>query len=167
MTRAWPPLLLLACAGDPAANWVQDGAGSAPNAFVSKSAAEGFAPECKAIAPGDTVQWENADPELPANITSTTEPPELYSPNLQGAFVTWSHTFEAAGIWDYYDTNSGDPGRAVVDAYYGTVTFAGTSPTTQRGTVCVSDDAAPCCCTDLDCAPGESCTEARACVPTP
>ena len=83
MARCFRPHHLVAlalagagCAGDPALNRVQDGAKSDASWFVSVSAAEGFAPECKTIDAGDTVEWENLDPGVPANVTSLDEPPE-------------------------------------------------------------------------------------------
>jgi hypothetical protein len=111
---------------------------------------------------GRTVQWENTEPGLPANVTGVSDPPELYSPNLQGEYAIWKHTFNASGYFEYFDTNTGDPGRRIVDSYYGTVTFAGVSPTTQRGAVCVRERTdgtlGACCCHDFDCAaPEETC----------
>jgi plastocyanin len=155
-------LLVLACDEREAEqNLVQDSARATPTWFVN-AGAEGFAPECKAVPNGDTVQWENEQPEVPTNVTSLDEPPELYSPNLQGEYVIWSHSFPDIGYYEYYDTNSGDPGRKIVDAYYGTVTYVGTSATTNRGAICVRDPAAPrlgaCCCSALDCDVGQSCT---------
>ena len=161
-TRLAPVAILLALAAcdddDGPDNRVQDSSDAVPTWFVSVSVADGFVPDCEAIPTGDTVQWENLDPDVPANVTSLEDPPELYSPNLQGAYVTWSHTFENTGFYEYYDTNSGDPGTRIVDAYYGTVTYVGVSETTHRGAVCVQgDDEAPCCCTDFDCGLGEAC----------
>lgn len=151
-------LLWGGCGSDPEANRVQDPSKAAPSWFVSVSAADGFVPACKVIGRGDTVQWENQSPLLPANVTSVDEPPALYSPNLQGEFVTWTASFRQSGWFEYYDTNSGDPGRRVVDAYYGTVTFIGASESTHRGAICVPDDSeAPCCCSDLDCAVDAAC----------
>jgi len=151
-------LALLACAPD-TENRVQWASDEVPSWFVSVSTEDGFVPECKAIDAGDTVEWENQVPDVPANVTSMEEPPELYSPNLQGAYVTWSHTFRSASLFEYYDTNSGDPGRKVVDAYYGTVTYVGVSESTHRGKVCVqdSDGEGACCCTSLDCDAGLAC----------
>lgn len=148
--------LLFAC-DDVADNRVQFSASESPSWFVGVSPADGFAPDCKTVDPGDTVQWTNEDPEVPANVTSLGEPVELYSPNLQGAYVEWSHTFPDAGFYEYYDTNSGDPGRRVVDAYYGTVSYVGTSETAHRGALCVQSDDVRCCCTALDCGAGQAC----------
>ena len=126
------PLLLGACSTD-GVDLVQTSSDQNPSFFVNVDPAEGFVPGCLAVAKGRTVRWENLSPLVPANVTSVEEPPELYSPNLQGSYVTWSHTFDQPGLYEYYDTNTGDPGRRIVDAYYGTVTFVGVSPTTQRG----------------------------------
>lgn len=162
------PLLTVACAGDPSLNTVQDGSKQAPSWFVAKSAVDGFAPECMVIGEGDTVQWQNLDENIPANVTSLEEPPELYSPNLQGRNSKWSHTFKGDGLFAYFDTHSGDPGRPVVDAYYGTVSYVGASETAQRGTICVRVDGdrgeGACCCTSLDCNLGLSCDVANICV---
>lgn len=169
MTR-WMGVVGLLCAGCVGVtaddDVVQFSADASPSWFVSLSVQGGFAPECKAIDAGDTVQWTNEDPEIPGDVTSLSTPPELYSPNLQGEYESWSHTFERTGLFEYYNTQSGDPGRRVVDAYYGTVTYVGTSPNTQRGVVCVQGDSdAPCCCSNLDCDVGSSCV-ANVCTPT-
>jgi plastocyanin len=163
--RALALLGLIGC-GRPDApdNQVQFSSTAQPSWFVSVSAESGFVPECKTVDVGDTVQWENQDPDIPANVTSLDEPPQMYSPNLQGGYTTWAHTFSDAGFFAYYDTNSGDPGRRVVDAYYGTVTYVGVSETTHLGAVCVPGGDVNCCCTNLDCGSGESCS-ANSCVP--
>jgi hypothetical protein len=74
----------------------------------------------------------------------------------------WRYTFEAPGVYDWIDTNSGGAGRQVVDPYYGTVTFVGLDPSTPFGTVCVQDELgggcdSVCCFTDADCQAGQSC----------
>jgi plastocyanin len=171
MRRLLFPLLLLllvaSCAIDEE-NRVQFGSDQTPSYFVAIDPADGFVPACLAIDTDRTVQWENAEPSVPANVTSVEEPPEMYSPNMQGPYTVWAHTFEAPGWFEYYDTNTGDPGRRVVDAYYGTVTYVGVSETTERGAVCVRDPGptlGDCCCTDFDCdAPGEACV-ANICTP--
>jgi plastocyanin len=149
-------LLFLAC-GDGSGDIVQESSAADPSWFVSVSATDGFIAECKTIGAGDTVEWENMTPQVPANVTSLGEPVELYSPNLQGAYVTWRHTFPEPGFYDYYDTNTGDPGRKVIDAYYGTVTYVGTSGDVMRGAICVPSDTTPCCCTTFDCDIGQTC----------
>ena len=77
----------------------------------------------------------------------------------------WLSAFDSTGLYDYYDTNSGDPGRRVVDAYYGTVTYVGTSATSHRGQICATGEVEgePCCCTDFDCPLGQACS-ANTCV---
>lgn len=158
---AAPLLLLLAGCPVDRVNRVQFSSDQTPSYFIDIDPSDGFVPSCLAIEPDRTVQWENKTPPIPANITSVGDPEELYSPNMQAEYVTWAHTFEAPGYFEYYDTNTGDPGRRVVDAYYGTVTFVGVSESTQRGAVCVQADGATlgaCCCTDFDCdAPSEAC----------
>jgi plastocyanin len=151
---------LLGCGTD-GANQVQFSSDEQASYFVAIDPSEGFVPKCLALQTGKTVQWENQAPTIPANVTSVGEPVELYSPNLQGGYTLWAHTFEAPGFFEYYDTNTGDPGRRVVDAYYGTVTYVGVSETTQRGAVCARDSGdtlGTCCCSDFDCdAPHEVC----------
>jgi len=91
---------------------------------------------------------------------------ELEGPDGQCAvrphFSYWRYTFTVPGVYDWIDTNSGEPGRKVVDAYYGTVTFVGLDPTTPFGTVCVLDEsgggcAGTCCSSDSDCSAGQRC----------
>lgn len=77
-------------------------------------------------------------------------------------FSYWRHTFVVPGVYDWIDTNSTEPGRKVVDAYYGTVTFVGIDPNTPFGTVCVPDDddegcQGICCSNDDDCESGHRC----------
>ena len=66
-----PTILLVLIAGcaQPGGNGVQDPSNQSPSWFVSVSAADGFSPECKAIDAQDTVQWQNQDPSIPANVT--------------------------------------------------------------------------------------------------
>lgn len=163
MTRAALPILALLLAGCPldTVDRVQFSSDNPPSYFVDIDPSDGFVPACLAVDVGSTVQWENKTPSVPANITSVGEPEELFSPNLQGPYVTWAHTFEGSGFFSYYDTNTGDPGRRVVDAYYGTVTFVGVSDTTELGAVCgqqAGSTLGACCCTDFDCdAPSQAC----------
>ena len=161
-------LLLVSCQGDPTLNQVQESAREAASWFVDVSAADGFLPDCKAIPRGDTVQWTHLDPAVPANVTSIGQPKELYSPNLQGPYTEWTHTFSTRGWFPYFDTNSGDPGRPVVDAYYGTVTYVGASDEAHRGAICVRRDGdraeGSCCCTDLDCEIGLVCDGTNTCT---
>lgn len=135
-----------------------------------------FAPACVAVRAGQTVEWW-VDPAVsgtPVNVTSIGRPVELFSPSLVKPLacdpaapdrVCWRHTFEGAGCFDYYDTNSGDPGRPVVDDYYGTVTYVGEAKNVSRGTVCVAGPSVSCdgvCCTSkFDCADGYVCQRSR------
>lgn len=74
----------------------------------------------------------------------------------------WRYTFEVPGTYDWFDTNSGEPGRKVVDPYYGTVTFVGIDPSSPFGTICVLDETGGgcdgvCCVSDTDCPAGLRC----------
>jgi hypothetical protein len=141
---------------------------------------------------GETVEWRNFLPDVATNVTSVAAPPgaSLYSPNLvtpynyvgpddedndvcdatdedgacieRPAFTWWRHTFERPGVYDWIDTNQGEPGRQVVDPYYGTVTFIGTDPNTPIATVCVEDESgggceSVCCQSDADCLGDTTC----------
>lgn len=127
-----------------------------------------FSPSCRIINQNETVQWRNNNENIPVRVVSTGEPFELVSPMLRGDFAEWSHTFSTTGIFDYYDPFSGDLGRPVHDAYYGTTTFVGESGTVTRGRVCVradASDATTCanqCCplgTDGECANSQTCQD--------
>jgi hypothetical protein len=141
---------------------------------------------------GHTVEFRNFNPDAAANVTAIAAPksaPPLYSPNLvvpynyvgrndpenelcevqsdgkcavRPHYSYWRYTFGVPGVYDYIDTNAGEPGRKVVDAYYGTVTFVGIDPNTPFGTVCVLDEsgggcAGTCCSSDSDCGAGQRC----------
>jgi hypothetical protein len=74
----------------------------------------------------------------------------------------WRYTFQIPGTYDWFDTNSGEPGRKIVDAYYGTVTFVGIDPSTPFGTICVQNATGGgcegvCCVDDSDCSAGQRC----------
>lgn len=109
----------------------------------------GWGTPCLVVQAGQTVEWRNFAPEVPVNITSLGQPAELFSPSLvpplpttgndakDGAYVFWRHTFATPGVYEYYDTNSGDPGKKVVDPYYGTVTYVGLPANLDTGIVCV------------------------------
>lgn len=150
-----------------------------------------FAPRClDKVRPGQTVEFRNYMPSVPANVTGIAGPEPLYSPNLvrpynyvgpddpendlcetrradgtcakRPAWSYWRRTFETPGVYDWIDTNQGEPGRKVVDPYYGTVTFVGTDPDSPTGTLCVRrPDGSGCegvCCTrDEDCKAGTKC----------
>jgi hypothetical protein len=142
------------------------------------------------IRPGDTAEFRNFLPEVPANVTSLSAPAVMFSPNLvkpynfvrEGTdeFSFWRFTFPLPGSYVFFDTNMGDPGRKVVDAYYGTVTYVGESDA-PRGVVCVDEPgclAAPecltesppagccqcigvCCDSDSQCSAGKMCLRGR------
>lgn len=149
-----------------------------------------YAPRCvDTIRVGHTVEFRNFMPTVPANVTGIGGPEPLYSPNLvapynyiaaddpendlcdatdQGrctirpAWSYWRHTFDTPGVYDWIDTNQGEPGRKVVDAYYGTVSFVGTDPNTPTGTLCVRNEDGTgcdgvCCAKDEDCKAGTKC----------
>lgn len=121
------------------------------------------------IRPGDTAEFRNYMPGIPANVTSVNAttgggggPPPMFSPNLvapynfrqEGAeeFSFWRFTFPEAGVYEWFDTNMGEPGRKIVDSYYGTVTFVGES-NAPKGVVCVD---APGCVASLECLNGNA-----------
>ncbi len=140
-----------------------------------------FGLPCLVIDVGETVEFRNEAPDLPANITSLGEPVELYSPSLvepyniavldDVAFSWWRHTFESAGVFEYYDTNQGEAGRKVVDPYYGTVTLVGIGEGVRTGMVCVEEPGSDqcdgvCCIKNSDCAGAQCCEtlERKVCV---
>lgn len=139
-----------------------------------------YRPRCMdKVLSGQTVEFRNYMPDVPANVSSLSGPETLYSPNLVKPynFVSaddrdnnqcealaadgtctqrpqwsyWRFTFETTGVYDWLDTNSGTPGRKIVDPYYGTVTFVGMDPNSPFGTICVQEaDGTGCesiCCT--------------------
>jgi hypothetical protein len=150
-----------------------------------------LAPRClDKVRPGQTVEFRNFLPSAPANVTGIAGPAPMYSPNLvrpynfvaaddpdndlcdaeaaDGACATrptwsaWRFTFTEPGVYDWIDTNQGEPGRKVVDAYYGTVTFVGTDPDAPTGTICVQRPDGTgcegvCCASDADCKGGTKC----------
>ncbi len=150
-----------------------------------------YSPRClDGVKPGQTVEFRNFLPGAPANVTSIAGPETLYSPNLvrpynfvdpedpanalcdsmdaaghcvaRPAYTFWRFTFAQPGVYDWLDSNQGEPGRKVVDPYYGTATFVGTDPNTPTGTICVqapdgSGCEGVCCETDQDCPRGTRC----------
>jgi plastocyanin len=156
---------------------VQPSSGGDPGGNIVPITAEGtFGVQCLRIREGQTVEWRNTAPDVPANVTSLGEPTELYSPSLVSpynlreedgeAHVFWRHTFETPGVFEYFDTNQGDPGRKVVDAYYGTVTFVGISDDVVTGVVCVEGKGSSacdgvCCVKSSDCPSGQCCDAAQ------
>jgi hypothetical protein len=109
------------------------------------------------VRPGETAEFRNYLPDVPANVTALAAPAPMYSPNLVAPYNTlteagetfsyWRYTFPVKGAYEFFDTNMGEPGRRIVDSYYGTVTFVGES-NAPKGVVCVD---APGCSTDFSC----------------
>lgn len=124
---------------------------------------------------GHVVEFRNYNPEIAANITALASPKgalPLYSPNLvrpynyetsaEESYSYWRYQFEVPGVYDFIDTNASEPGRKVVDAYYGTVTFVGIDPNSPFGTICVPNEVGTgcegiCCTNDADCSNGQKC----------
>jgi len=141
---------LAACATRPDLPLVQPPDEGAPAAVV-RIDEKGFGTPCLVISAGETVEWRNAAPGVPSNVTGLGNG-ELYSPSIvEGGpmgeakradgsverYAFWRHTFAAPGVYEYYDTNRGEPGRKVVDPYYGKVTYVGTAPSLDTAVVCV------------------------------
>jgi hypothetical protein len=144
------------------------------------------------ILPGQVVEFRNYQPEVPSNVTSLSAPAALFSPNLvkpynvrtegKETYSYWRYAFPTPGAYEYFDTNMGDPGRKVVDSYYGTVTYVGESNapkavvcvdppncvasaeclngTQPEGTVCCTC-LGVCCTNDTHCATGRTCLRGR------
>lgn len=114
------------------------------------------------IRTGDTVEFRNYMPDIPANITALEAPAAMFSPNLirpynfetegEESFSFWRYTFGKPGVYEFFDTNMGEPGRKIVDSYYGTETFVGESDA-PKGVVCVD---APGCVASLECLAGNA-----------
>ena len=110
-----------------------------------------------AMRPGQIVEFRNYQPEVPTNVTSLSAPAPLFSPSLvrpynvriegKETFSYWRYAFPVPGVYEYFDTNMGTPGRQVVDAYYGTVTYVGES-NAPRAVVCVDP---PSCVASAEC----------------
>ena len=100
--------------------------------------------------PGQIVEFRNYQPAVPTNVTSLSAPAPLFSPNLvkpynvrvegKEEYSFWRYAFPVPGVYEFFDTNMGTPGRQVVDSYYGTVTYVGES-SAPRGVVCVDPPA--------------------------
>lgn len=175
-----------ACTTQVSVTPVQSSSDGDPGGRIIDITSEGtFNPPCTTIVVGQTVEFRNRAPSVPANITSLGEPIELYSPNLVApyniategpdTFSYWRHTFDRPGIYEFYDTNVGDPGRKVVDPYYGTVTFVGISDDLVTGVICVKasadgDECVNVCCkkaNSSDCPSGQCCDQTnKRCVRT-
>jgi hypothetical protein len=147
------------------------------------------------MLPEQIVEFRNYQPDVPTNVTSLSSPAPLFSPNLVRPYNVgtesgltysyWRYAFPRPGVYEYFDTNMGSPGREVVDSYYGTVTYVGESNapkavvcvdppscqatpeclagTAPEGTVCCT--CVGVCCedglTDNQCATGKTCVRGR------
>lgn len=153
----------------------------------------GYAPRCiDTVRVGETVEFRNFTPSNACNVSSIAGPATLYSPNLvrpynyvaaddaintlcdvvdpatdactkRPAWSYWRFTFTQAGVYDYIDTHQSEPGRKIVDPYYGTVTFVGLDPNAAFGTICVKQEDGSgcdhvCCQSDAQCTNGMHCT---------
>lgn len=144
------------------------------------------------IRPGNVIEFRNYLPDVPTNVTALDAPAPLFSPNLvrpynlgteaDETFSFWRYKFPSPGVYEYFDTNMGEPGRKIVDSYYGTVSYVGES-TAPKAVVCVDppgcvaspeclNGTAPegtvccaclgvCCTTDAECAGDKTCLRAR------
>ncbi|MCK6545915.1 hypothetical protein L6R52_08605 [Myxococcota bacterium] len=143
-----------------------------------------YQPSClDGVRIGHVVEFMNFLPEVPANVTSISGPVPLYSPNLmrpynyvgpddpenqlcdqvegdrcvqRPSWSFWRFAFTTPGVYDWLDSNQGEPGRKVVDPYYGTETFIGLDPNAKLATICVENADGTgcegvCCQTDADC----------------
>lgn len=112
------------------------------------------------MRPGQIVEFRNYQPEVPTNVTSLSAPAALFSPNLVKPYNTrtetdetysfWRYQFPRPGVYEYFDTNMGEPGRKVVDSYYGTVSYIGES-NAPKAVVCVDP---PNCVASAECLAG-------------
>ncbi len=144
------------------------------------------------MRPGHLVEFRNYLPEVPTNVTALDAPVPLFSPNLVRPYNTvtegdetysfWRYAFNTPGVYEYFDTNMGEPGRKIVDSYYGTVSYVGESSapkavvcvdppnctaspeclagTAPAGTVCCPCIGV-CCTTDAECTGDKTCLRAR------
>ncbi len=144
------------------------------------------------MKPGQIVEFRNYQPEVATNVTALSSPAPLFSPNLvrpyniqtegEETYSFWRHAFSEPGVYEYFDTNMGEPGRKVVDSYYGTVSYIGESDapkavvcvdpplcvatpeclagTAPEGTLCCSCMGV-CCETDAQCTTDKTCLRGR------
>lgn len=141
------------------------------------------------MRPGQIAEFRNYLPDVPTNVTSLDAPAPLFSPNLvrpyniqtdgDETFSYWRYAFPNPGVYEYFDTNMGEPGRKVVDSYYGTVSYIGES-SAPKGVVCVDppscvasveclNGTAPigttcCACVGVCCTTDNECTSDRTCL---
>ena len=141
------------------------------------------------MRPGQIVEFRNYQPEVPTNVTSLSSPSPLFSPNLvspynvgnegEEAYSYWRYAFPKPGVYEYFDTNMGEPGRKVVDSYYGTVSYIGESnapkavvcvdpPNCQATPACLSGTAPEgtvcCACLSVCCETDNQCTTDKTCL---
>ena len=142
------------------------------------------------VKAGHVIEFMNFNPDIPANVTTISAPETLYSPNLmrpynyvgpndpenklcdvedpaggceqRPSWSWWRTRLDTPGTYDWIDTNQGNPGRKVVDPYYGTETFIGLDPNARLGTICVTEEDGTgcegvCCGSDSDCTDGKIC----------
>ena len=144
------------------------------------------------MRPEQIVEFRNYQPDVATNVTSLSSPSPLFSPNLVRPYNVstesgetysyWRYSFPKPGVYEYFDTNMGSPGRQVVDSYYGTVTYVGETNapkavvcvdppscqatpeclagTAPEGTVCCAC-VSVCCQTDAECTTDKTCLRGR------
>lgn len=120
--------------------------------------------------PGHTAEFRNYMPDVPSNVTSLDAPAPMFSPNLvrpynvardgDEEYSFWRLTFPAPGTYEYFDTNMGEPGRKIVDSYYGTVSFVGES-SAPRAIVCVDPQG---CVSSMECLTGAASPDTTCCT---
>jgi hypothetical protein len=141
------------------------------------------------MRPGHIVEFRNYQPDVPTNVTALSSPAPLFSPNLvrpynlrtegEETFSFWRYAFPQPGVYEYFDTNMGEPGRKVVDSYYGTVSYIGES-SAPKAVVCVdppncvssaeclagtAPEGTVCCaCVSVCCERDEHCTTDKTCL---
>ncbi len=141
------------------------------------------------MRPEQIVEFRNYQPDVSTNVTSLSSPSPLFSPNLVRPYNVatesgetysfWRFAFPRPGVYEYFDTNMGSPGREVVDSYYGTVTYVGESdapkavvcvdpPNCQATPECLAGTAPEgtvcCACVSVCCETDEQCTTDKTCL---
>ncbi len=122
------------------------------------------------MRPGQIVEFRNYQPDVPTNVTSLSSPSPLFSPNLvkpynfrvesDETYSFWRYQFPRPGVYEYFDTNMGEPGRKVVDSYYGTVSYIGES-NAPKAVVCVDP---PNCVASAECLAGTAPAGTTCCI---
>ncbi|MFY0567862.1 hypothetical protein ACN28E_29090 [Archangium lansingense] len=141
------------------------------------------------MRPEQIVEFRNYQPDVSTNVTSLSSPSPLFSPNLVRPYNVatesgetysyWRYAFPKPGVYEYFDTNMGSPGRQVVDSYYGTVTYVGESnapkavvcvdpPNCQATPECLAGTAPEgtvcCACVSVCCVTDDQCTTDKTCL---